>query len=102
MYVAVVAVLIYTIRYSLKSLQVTVYCDAHPMDIYKFQHDTFMDIKRKWIANLLVAYNRNSQRTNEKVTNLMKAQKSFTIGIALLLFLAIFLSLNFFFPIPDC
>lgn len=102
MYVAVVAVLIYTIRYSLKSLQVTAYCDAHPMDIYEFQSDTLIAVTRKWITNLLIAYHRNSQQTNEKVTNLTKAQKSFAIGIGLLLFLAIFISFNLFFPIQDC
>ena len=96
MYIAVVAVLICTIRYSLKSLQVKVYCDVHPMDIYEFQSDTVTDVTRKWTANLLVAYHRNSQQTNEKVTNLIKAQKSFTIGIGVMLSLAIFLSLNFF------
>lgn len=101
-YIAVVAFLIHTIGYSLISLRVTVYSDAHPMDIYKFQSDTAIDVTRKWIANLLVAYHINSQQTNEKVTNLTKAQKSFTIGIGLLLLLATFISLNLFFPIQDC
>ena len=99
-YILITVVFILTIWHGFKALHVREYSDVHPENIYEFQSDKTIEMKKKWIASLLVAYQKNAQETNEKVTNLLIAQKYFGIGIMLLVVLAFIVSISVFVSLP--
>lgn len=106
LYLAILVTLVRTILHAHKALQLREYSDAHPVDVYDFQSDKTIEMKKKWIASLMVAYGRNIRATNEMATKLLSAQRWFGYGIMLLLVFAGLLVICLHWPIPanigDC
>jgi len=57
-------------------------------DIFAFQTLQSIDVKKKWLADLIYAYKATISDVNKRVTNVYTAQERLAIAIVLLLFLA--------------
>jgi hypothetical protein len=56
-------------------------------DVFAFQTLREIDVKKKWIADLVSAYRSNIDDVNRRVTNVYRAQERLATAIILLLFL---------------